>query len=235
MPTKPTVLSRAAGIFFYTGYFIFLLGVFAKENLPQSTGLSPALQLPCAFFSAVLIPFGSFLALRQLVTGTDKSRTQVFYHLGGCLFLVAILSTYFFYFYLLSRTLEIILPLDSPSPAKLLVKLVDSATSAASKEKRAKAAAYAYRIYGATITYQPDGSQIVLYQPTADDEAGWRETQALNRQVEQTRSLLTKTLIQIPYLAGLYASTFTITYVVGGACLACRIPRGGSALSTLQH
>lgn len=219
MGKRDDFLTRAAGVCFYTGVVAFLLGCWAKKNLPQVIALSPALQLPCAFFSAVLIPFASLLAFRQLIAGVGKCRTLLFYHLFANLFLIGILSLYFFEFYVLKSVI------DLTGPRDFIVKLVKSASDAPTPEKRILVAKYAYRLYGAVIVYRNENSQYMPYQPTTEDEVAWRETQELNHKAEWTFDLVKKTLVQLPYLVGLYAGTFATSYLVGGTWIGLRCSR----------
>ncbi len=198
---------------------IFLFAWQAKEQLPHNIGLRPELQLPCDFFSAVLIPFGSLLALRQLVAGAGRRKELLVYHLGANLFLIALLSLFFFEYFLLKSVV------DLTGPRDFIVKLVKSATDAKTTEKRIVSAKYAYRLYGAVIVYRNDNSQYMPYQPTNEDDAAWRETQELNRKKDWTFDFINKTLVQLPYLVGLYAGTFATAYLVGGTWIGLRVSR----------
>jgi len=201
---------------------IFLFGCWAKQGLPEGIGQRPELQLPCAFFSAVLVPFGSLLAFRQLIAGAGNKKALLFYHLGANLFLIGILSLYFFESTILKDFLQLTQLED------IQVKLAAKAVSASSEHSREISARYAYRLYGAIIAYRSEDSQLLVYKPTAEDEAAWRDTQATNRTVERTRELIKKSLLQIPYLVGLYAGTFATAYLIGGAWIGIRAKREAS-------
>ena len=92
-------------------------GAMAKDNLPQTIGSLPAIQLPCAFFSAVLIPFGSLLALRGLILQKGPWRSLLSYHLIALIFVPVILSWYFATSILMTHVLDLGSTSQHPSQA----------------------------------------------------------------------------------------------------------------------
>ena len=108
------------------GLAFFGLGIMAKQNLPQAIGSLPVIQLPCAFFSAVLIPFGSLLALRGLIVTNTSRNNLLSYHLGGLVFLIVMLSTYFYTSLIMNGVLELprTYPKTSLSKSREQVRLI---------------------------------------------------------------------------------------------------------------
>jgi hypothetical protein len=228
METKPPLIVRIPGIFVSAGIVIFALAGSAKE-LPDRIGLSPLFQLPCAFFSSVLIPFGSLLALHALISQTSKRRTLLWWHLIGPLFLIGVLSLYFYVSFVIQRVTEL------AAPPNILPKLAENARVFPNADKRMLQAKWAYRLYGVTLAYTQDNSQVAFYQPTEADRAKWAEMQNSKQAEDKTLQFIAKFLDQLPYLFALYASTFIATSIAGGVWLTLRLPRGVAPKLTIQH
>jgi hypothetical protein len=201
------------------GIIFFVVAIQAK-HLPKDLGSLPIIQLPCAFFSAVLIPFGSLLALRALFFQGTHRRRLLSYHLLGVLFGFGILSGYFYMFFIMNRVLD--LPKEMPN---ILPKLVENARSFPSEHKRMLQAHWAYRLYGVIIAYRLDNEQVVYYQPTAEDLATRTAEDQSKRQVNMTEAFLKKILAQFPHLFALYAATYTATFTAGWIWLVLKMPK----------
>jgi hypothetical protein len=201
------------------GLVFFGLGTVAKDGLPQAIGSLPIIQFPCAFLSAVLIPFGSLLALRALILQTTGSRRNLLsYHLLGLVFVLVMLSLYFGGDVVMNHVFDLT---QSPS---VLPKLVENARSFPDEQKRMLQAKWAYRIYGVIIAYRLDNQQAVYYEPNADDLTARLASERSNRQAFAQITFIKKVTAQFPYLFGLYAATFTTTFIVGWIWLVLKLP-----------
>jgi hypothetical protein len=212
-------MTKLPGYHVCLGLAFFGLGAMAKDNLPQTIGSLPAIQLPCAFFSAVLIPFGSLLALRGLILQTGSWRSLLSYHLIALIFVPVMLSWYFATSILMTHVL------DLARPPSILPKLIENARSLPNEQKRISQAKWAYRIYGTTIAYRLNNQQVIFYEPDADDVKARLASEQSNRQVIVQTAFINKITGQFPYLFGLYAVTFTATVIVGWIWLSIRLPR----------
>lgn len=204
------------------GLGFFLLGIAVKNELPHAIGLLPVIQFPCAFFSAVLIPFGSLLAFRALILQTGARRNLVSCHLSGLVFVFITLSLYFWQSIAINRVIEIA---QFPNVLPQLPQLVKNARSLPDEQKRRAQAEVAYDLYGAIIAYRLDNEQAVFYEPDATEVKAWHESERVNRQIYTKLAFIKKMLTQFPYLFGLYAATFTTTFIVGWIWLMVRLPK----------
>lgn len=216
---KSFPITKLPGFHICLGLVVFGLGAMAKDNLPQNIGSLPIIQFPCAFFSSVMIPLGSLLALRELVLGSGNRRKLVSYHLLGLLFVLVMLSVYFVEIVVMNKVFEIA---QFPS---VLPKLVENARNLPDQQKRITQAKWAYRLYGATIAYRLDNRQVVYYEPTADDVTARNESERSIRAALVQIAIIKKVTAQFPYLFGLYAATFSTTFVIGWIWLVLRLPK----------
>lgn len=212
-------MTKLPGLHVCLGLIVFGLSAVAKDDLPQNIGSLPIIQLPCAFFSSVMIPLGSLLALKELVMGSGNRRKLVSYHLVGLLFVLVMLSVYFAEVIVMDKVMEIA---QFPS---VLPKLVENARSFPDQQKRISQAKWAYRMYGVTIAYQVDDQRVVYYEPTAEDIAAHNESERSSRAALVQIAFIKKVTSQFPYLFGLYAATFTTTFVIGWVWLVLRLPK----------
>ena len=212
-------MTKLPGYIVCLGLAFFGLGTMAKDNLPQAIGSLPIIQFPCAFFSAVMIPFGSLLALRALVLQSGSRRNLLSCHLLGLVFVLVMLSVYFFEVIVMNHVFELT---QFPS---VLPKLVENARSFPDEQKRMLQARWAFRMYGVTIAYRLDNQQVVYYEPDADDLTARLASERSNRQALAQITFIKKVTAQFPYLFGLYAATFTTTFVVGWIWLVLKFPR----------
>lgn len=213
-------MSKLPGYHVCLGLAFFGLGGIAKENLPQMIGSLSAIQLPCAFFSAVLIPFGSLLALRALILTNTCRKNLLSYHLLGWVFALVMLSFYFYAFLMMNRMLE----LTSQLP-NMLPKLTENARSFPNEQKRIAQAQWAYRLYGVIIAYSLDNLDVAYYVPTEEDKSFWRTQERTNAKSKRMIAFIRKVTDQYPYLFGLYAATYLATFAVGWIWLLVKVPK----------
>jgi hypothetical protein len=133
-------MTKLPGYHVCLGLAFFGLGVMAKDNLPQAIGSLPAIQFPCAFFSAVMIPFGSLLALRALILQTGPRRALLGYHLFALIFVLVMLSWYFATSILMKHVF------DLAQPPSILPKLIENARGFPDEQKRISQAKWASRV-----------------------------------------------------------------------------------------
>ena len=215
----PKLLPRLAEYHVVLGLLFFGLGTGAKDLFPHSLGLQPGIQFPCAYFSSVLIPLGSLLALRGVLVQEYRRKSLLAYHLSGVFFTLMMMALYFGFYVMINK---IATTLDSIP--NVLPKFVANAGTLPTEKKRVLQAQYAYRLYGTIIPYRLDDLQVVYYIPNEDDKDFWRRQQRLNAQTLWTLALLKNTEIQFIYLFGLYAATFIATYLAGGIWLITKMP-----------
>jgi hypothetical protein len=189
----------------------------AKDNLPQAIGSLPVIQLPCAFFSAVLIPFGALLALYAIIFQKGPPRLLLNYHMLVLIFVPVILSWYFTTSILMTHVLDLA---QSPS---ILPKLIENARSFPDEQKLEEQAKWAYRLYGAIIAYRLDGEQVEFYHPSPDDTSAWKAAERSGRQAQIQTAFIRKVTNQFSYLFALYAGTFTATFVAGWVWLLIKL------------
>jgi hypothetical protein len=220
MKINSSVLSKLPGYHVCLGLVFFCIGTMAKDNLPHTIGSLPVIQLPCAFFSAVMIPLGSLLALHALLFRVRSRRNLLSYHLIGLVFFVVILSAYFYASLVMNRVLD--LPNLLP---RLLPKLVENARSFPNEKKRIEQAKWAYRLYGVILAYRLDNQQVVYYEPTVDDIAARQKSDQSYHQEQIQITFIKKVTSQFPYLFGLYASTYMAAFVSGWIWLLLKLPK----------
>ena len=220
MKIDSLLMDKLPGYHVCLGLAFLGLGIVSKDNLPQTVGSLPIIQLPCAFFTAVLIPFGSLLALRALVLQSTSRRNLLSCHLLGLVFILLMLSDYFYTALLMNRVID--LPNQIPS---ILPKLTENARTFPNQQKRMFQAQWAYRMYGVIVAYRQDNDQVVYYAPTADDLAFWQKSDQSNRQALAQITFIKKVTAEYPYLFGLYASTYMATFAVGWIWLAVKVPK----------
>jgi hypothetical protein len=216
---------KLPGYHIIAGCFFFVMGELAKHNLPQTVGMAPAIQLPCAFFSAVCMPLGTFLALRALLVQTAYRRKLLIEFLFGILFLLTFLSFYFFVYVTMNRTLDLV-----KSPPSLLPIMVETARTLPKEAQREKMAALAYQIYGKIIAYPLDNNQVVYYVPSDEDITKWQQMEKSNAQIKKSTALVQKLTLQFPYLFALYACTYFCTFLIGGTWLILKSPPASSSI-----
>jgi hypothetical protein len=198
------------------GLAFYFVGLMAKENLPQTIGSLPVIQLPVAFFSSTLIPLGSLLALRAILLQGSCHQKLMGFHLLGLIFVFLNLSWYFST-YIISQKIVNIPNFQTNS---ILPKLVENARTLSTEQKRKFQAQWAYRLYGSVIAYRLDNMDVAYYTPSEEDKIFWRQQQRTEQQVGSSIDFLKKIANQLPYLFGLYAATSMATFVAGGAWLA---------------
>ena len=192
----------------------------AKSELPHSIGQAPAIQLPCAFFSAVFLPFGTFLALHALLAQTERRRQLLIEFLSGLGFLPLLLSFYFFTYFTLSRIPDLV-----GSPPNVLPKMADVARTFPKQEQREKIAAYAYQFYGVIIAYPLDDDQVVYYVPSEEDKNKRRDMEKADAQIKRKVAFIERITLQFPYLFALYACTYSAAFLAGGTWLVFKTPK----------
>jgi len=220
MKIDSSLKSKLPGYHVGLGIAFILLGNEAKHDLPAAVGLLPAIQLPCAFFSAVMIPFGSLLALRALLLQGTSRRSLVGYHLFGWIFVLAMLSFYFYVFVTMNRMLDLV-----SHPPSALPKLVENARNFPNEQKRIAQAQWAYRLYGVIVAYPLDNLGVSYYVPTEEDKTYWRKQERTNADIITKTAFILKMTNQYPYLFGLYAATSLATFTAGWIWLLVRVPK----------
>ncbi len=220
-------VNKLPGLHICIGLGFFLLGQAAKNALPPTVGSLPSIQLPCAFFSAVLIPLGSLLALRALIGRSTSQRGLLCWHLIGVIFLAVILSQYFYVFLVENKVLE----LQNTLP-RLLPKLVENARSQPSEQKRMFEAQWAFRMFGVIIAYRLDNGDAVYFIPSEEDKAFQRTQERSDAKARAMFEFVKRLTAQFPYLFGLYAATYTATFIVGGIWLVLKLPKDSPPTST---
>jgi len=220
-------MTKFPGYHLLIGITFLLIELAAKSSLPALIGSSPYIQLPCAFLSAVFIPFGTFLAFYALVVGTGNRRKLLAEFLTGLSLLIALLAFYFFTYQLLSRVAEMQNDIRSVLP-----QLVTLATTGPTETKREQAAAIAYQLYGSVIAYRQDDGQVVFYQPSPHDVTLYQNAKQSDSTMRQQFLFIKKMTGQFVYLFGLYAATFLTAFLVGGICLIVKSPKADSLSAT---
>jgi len=212
--------TKLPGYHLLLGGLFFAAGLVAKQNLPYAVGSLPIIQLPCAFFSAVLIPLGSLLALRGLILKDASQKNLLSYHLLGLLFVLVMLSSYFYPFVMINRTLDLV-----SHPKSLLPVLTENARSFPNEQKRMFEAQWAYRLYGVIIAYRLDNLNAAYYVPTEEDKSFWRTQNRTDIKSQTMIAFIQKVTNQYPYLFGLYSATYLATFIVGWIWLLTKVPK----------
>ena len=222
MKIDSSLMDKLPGYHVFLGLAFYGLGTMAKDNLPQAIGSLPVIQLPCAFFSAVLIPFGSLLALRGLILTSTCRKSLLSYHLLGLGFGLVMLSVYFYAFLMMNLLLDLPNQLQLPIS---LPKLTENARSFPNEQKRMAQAQRVYLMYGVIVAYRLDNLGVAYYVPTEKDKLFWRTQTQIDAKSETTTAFIRKVTGQYPYLFGLYASTYGATFSVGWIWLLTKLPR----------
>ena len=212
-------LTRVPGYCVGFGFAFYALGMLAKDFLPYPVGSHPLIQLPCAFCSAVFIPFGSLLALQALILQKGGRRPLISWHLLGILFGFLILSQYF-----VADIFENHL-LNLSRVHSILPRLIENAQRLPNEQKRASVAKAAYLLYGVSIAYRLDNQEVVLYIPDAEAKTEYRKLLESKRLAIPRILFLEKITSEFPYLFALYAGTYTATFVAGWIWLSVPISK----------
>ena len=229
MPFKKdlTAADRLPECLLGIGGAFFFAGLIAKNELPKAVGSLPIIQLPCAFFVSVLIPFASMLALRALIAGTPRRNTMMGVHSCGMILGIVMLSFYFATFWTVNRVLDF--QNDLPS---ILPRLAQNARSLPKEEDRIKQAQFAYRLYGVILAYQRDNLGTAFYVPSEEEKTEWHKQLLAAAQSKKILDFVRKVVNQFPYLFALYAATFLASYLAGWIWLAVKPPQAISAADT---
>jgi hypothetical protein len=220
MKIDSSLMSKLPGYHVGLGAAFFAFAGIAKANLPQAIGSLPIIQLPCAFFSAVMIPFGSLLALRALLLQSTSRRSLLSCHLLGLVFVLVMLVFYFYAFVTMNRILDLV-----SHPPSLLPKLTENARSFPDEQKRIVQAQWAYRLYGVIVAYRLDNLGVNYYVPSEEDKTYWRKQELTDANSKTKIAFIMKVTNQYPYLFGLYAATYLATFTVGWIWLLVKVPK----------
>jgi len=211
--------TKLPGIHLLSGIAFFGLGMVLRENIPRHLGLLPGIQLPCAFFSAVLVPLGALLALRAIIFRDTRPRIMISYLAIGILFGIAMMSLYFFFYAVMGKVID--LPGEMP---QMLPKMINLARTYPKEAGRRTEAQYAFRLYGAIIPYRLDDQRVVDYEPNVDDREQRRMLEQGDHDAAKVLVFIRAMQTQYPYLFGLYAATYFATFMAGWFWLCLKQP-----------
>lgn len=144
------------------------------------------------------------------------------YHVGAVAVIVVLLGFYFFGYVMEERMLS--LPDSVPN---VLPRLIANAQSFPTEAQRKTEAQAAYSVYGTIIAYSDDTRGLLLYSPTAKDEATFRLLHRDDRKIAQLKAFIEMMARQFVCLFGLYSLTLLATLLIGGGWLLIRNPPAG--------
>ena len=210
---------KIPAFFFLGGSFLFFASTEAKKIFPDTLGQVLAFHWGCVLIGDLLFSAGLFLSLYGQFNFPASRWRFLLLMLCNLVAVFAVPALYFM-IYVGFAKLESSIP--SVSDLTTLQKLANRAQYESSENTRYKAAKAVFDLYGMTLAFPQQKSELSLYKPLSQD-LRFRETMLQNDKARsKLHNLLQGELGQLPYLFGFSLGVPLLTFAIGSLWVAFR-------------